>query len=198
MLKTVGAAAAVAVSACVSPAWAWPPVWLTPNSWGNVMGTTSAQLPDLAGTVIHDRVREFEIKNAAGAIVFKGKLQDRIVRSSATDDLIFSYRVRDTDPAYVGDMVAVDAAGFADIFGLHADYRPDGLGTETPSRASRSADGAVVRFTFWPAPIDGGESSKFCFIKPPGIEEYEDGGVITLRLFSGESAVLTGMKPIVP
>ena len=198
MLKHVGVAAAAAVSLCAAPAWAWPPLFLTPNTWGWLGGTTSAQLPDLAGTVIHDRVRTFEIKDAAGTILFKGKLQDRIVRSTATDDLHFYYRVRDTDPAYVGDMVAVDAAGFAGLFGVHVDFRPDGLGTENPSRAARSADGNVVRFTYWPAPIDGGESSKSCLVKPEGIEEYEEGGTVTLRLLSGESIILPAMKPVIP
>lgn len=198
MLKSVGIAAAAAAFFCASPARAWPPVWLTPNTWGNVTGTTSAQLPDLAGTVIHDRVRAFEIRNAAGNTVYKGNLQDRVVRSTATGDLHFYYRVRDTDPAFVGDLVAIDAMGFGPFAGVHADYRPDGLGTEAPARASRTADGTTVRFAFWPNPIDGGESGKFCLVKPIGADDYAEGGMVTLRLFTGESVALSAKRPVAP
>ncbi len=198
MMKVVRSVLALAVLLIVSPAWAWPPLWLTPGTWGAVSGTTAAQLPELAGVVVYDRVRPFEIRDAAGILLFEGSLQDRVVRSTATGDLHFYYRVRDTNPALFGNLAIVDTRDFSGLFGVHVDYRPDGLGTEAPSRAVRSGDGALVRFVFWPNPISGGEASRFCFVKPLGIDEFMEGGLVTLRLITGESVGLPVMMPVPP
>jgi hypothetical protein len=199
MMKGKGfLAAAAGVLLSTSAAMAWPPLWLTPGSWGWLSGTTSAQLPELAGVVLHDRLTSFEIRNAAGNLLYEGRLQDRVVRSNATGDAIFSYRIRDTNPALIGDLVAMDVTDFSDFFGAHVDFRPDGLGSTAPSRGIRNADGSMITFAFWPDVIDGGESSRFCFIKPPGVKDYADGGMVTLHLITGESVSIAVKTPVAP
>jgi hypothetical protein len=177
------------------PALAFPPCWILPGGGCAVTGTKSSQWPPLKGVVVHDRVRDFEIRNGAGALLYKGKLQDRVVLSETADTLHFYYRIRDTDPALAGDILAVDVTDFSDEGGMHADYRPDGLGTVGPSQVLRSPDGATIRFRFMPDVIDGGESSRFCFILTDAVE-FEESGSVTIRLITGESTVLTAMAPV--
>jgi hypothetical protein len=56
--------------------------------------TTAAEEPDLAGTVIHDAVIPFQVTDPSHTkVLCEGQLQDRAVRSTATHDLHFYYRL---------------------------------------------------------------------------------------------------------
>lgn len=143
---------------------------LAPGASGVVIrGTTAAREPDLAGVVVLDNLLDFEIKDLLGTVIFRGKLQNRVVRSDPTGYLHFYYRIRDTAPGLRGGVVALVTGGFAGL-NVWVDYRTDGLGG-MPDRglvAGRSSDGALVRFA-GPDPstrgLRGPEETPFLFIK---------------------------------
>src|SRR4028118_626093 len=59
----------------------------------NLSGTTVAARPELAGTVLIDRVRPFSMLNSSGAKI-SGTFQDRVVRRTSTGTLEFSFRIK--------------------------------------------------------------------------------------------------------
>lgn len=158
-------------------------------------GTTSAARPELAGVVIHDELINFEIKNAAGALLYKGILQNRVVRSNLTGTLIFMYRIRDTQPALNGYVETVRTIRFP-LFMTDVDFRVDGSGTIGPGEACRGAGvGVVIDFDFSGRPIFSGEESKFFFIMTDATA-FAPGGDTTLVLITGEAVTLPTVMPI--
>src|SRR5215213_4444427 len=63
---------------------------------GNVPlpGVTAAAQPVLAGVVIRDVAIPFSVNNGVGQTIFRGTLQDRVVRENATGTLDFYQTVR--------------------------------------------------------------------------------------------------------
>ncbi|MDQ7841333.1 MAG: hypothetical protein RDU83_09940 [bacterium] len=161
-------------------------------------GTTAAAEPDLAGTVLHDELIPFVIRDAAGNSLFGGVLQNRAVRSR-TQLVHFYYRIRDTAPGLPGRIVRVDTIGFPGT--IHADYRIDGLGAVAPVEAGRA--GERVKFFFAgrptaaaPAPLGllAGTESRFFFVK--GVcYSFGPGGLTTLVLATGQQVTLSTVRP---
>lgn len=113
--------------------------------------TTSAADPTLAGPVIADDLRPFEIFDSLGNVLVKGNVQDRVVRSKATGELIFAPRLRDLS-APNGDawIMQMDIEGYAG-YSIDAAYRVDGLGDTAPNKFYRSVgDGNGVRLQYDP------------------------------------------------
>ncbi|HEX8912852.1 MAG TPA: SdrD B-like domain-containing protein [Humisphaera sp.] len=133
-----------------------------------VGGTTAAARPELAGVVVRDALIPFTVTNSAtGGLVFKGQLQDRVVKENATGTLDFYQRII-ADPGFT-PLSSVDyvARSVFSGWGTDVDFRTDGVGSATikPESASRSGDGSSVRFAFNSDPITGGQSSRFYFVK---------------------------------
>lgn len=125
---------------------------LAPGNLVALHGTSSGQSPELVGEVLEDRLIPFQVTNSFSLpgytrdVVFRGALQDRVVRSAETDNLIFSQRIRDIQDSS-GTLAFVRRANFS---GSRADveFRQDGAGTIGPYCAFRSATGDFVQFVF--------------------------------------------------
>lgn len=160
-------------------------------------GTTVAAEADLAGVVLQDNLLPFRITGAGGALLFEGQLQNRVVRSSVTGLLHFSYRIRDTLPGLNGIVRSVSTSSFADSGRLFVDWRPDGLGAIAPFLAQRSAgSGPLVRFDFRTSGsvLVGGAESRFFYIKTMK-RNFAVGGQTRIQLVTGESAVVRTLMP---
>src|SRR4051794_14504991 len=130
-------------------------------------GTTAAAQPALNGVVIHDALLPFTVNDAAGHTIFKGHLQDRVVRENASGTLDFYQGVR----ADAGFPLAafLDYASRTNFGGypIDANYRTDGIGSPLikPETASRSADSKTVRFNFHLDKVNPGQFSLFYFAR---------------------------------
>src|SRR4051794_18183542 len=130
-------------------------------------GTTAAAQPALNGVVIHDALLPFTVNDAAGHTIFKGHLQDRVVRENASGTLDFYQGVR----ADAGFPLAafLDYASRTSFGGypVDANYRTDGIGSPLikPETASRSADSKTVRFNFHLDKVNPGQFSLFYFAR---------------------------------
>ncbi len=70
---------------------------LAPGVTVPLAGTTSAADPRLAGTVIADVNRAFEVYDDIGNLILTGVVQDRVVRSTLTGTLVFVQRIKELD-----------------------------------------------------------------------------------------------------
>jgi hypothetical protein len=169
-----------------------PPVVLPP--------TAAVAESDLAGVVVQDNLIPFRIVGAGGALLFEGKLQNRIVRSSETGLLHFYYRIRDTRPGLNGIVRAITTRSYATSPRILAGYRPDGLGTIPPTLAIRSVmPGESLRFNFNinDNVLVGGRESRFIFAKTM-VKGYNNLGQTRIELRSGESTVVQTLAPLPP
>ena len=132
-----------------------------------VTGTTAAARPELAGTVIRDALLPFVVTAPSGAEIFKGTLQDRVVRETKTGTLDFYETIRastSTPTAALDNVIRATFSGFS----TDVDYRTDGLGNPAihPGKVDRSAPpGGALRFDFGGVGIGAGQLSRFYFIK---------------------------------
>jgi hypothetical protein len=160
----------------------------------HLAGTTSFAHPDLGGTVQQDELIPFEIKDAAGAVLYKATVQDRVVTSTQTGNLIFTQCIRDVQEGFTGKLQIVRQAGFTGrTLGL-IEYRTDGIGEVGPDCATKSADGNAVTFRFRENPLTGTTASHFMFTVTDATEFATTGQTI-LRLTTGESVTLTTAAP---
>lgn len=182
---------------------------LLTQSWAKVLasgssvtltGTTAAATPELAGVVLEDKLLDFAIRNSAGAVIFKGKLQDRVVRSKKTGRLHFYHYIRNTTPGLPGAIASVSRAKF-DKFRTDVDFRLDGLGSIGPVGAVRSGDGNLVQFIFaghpgWgDRPVRSGSESRF-FYAATDATKYARSGQTIIYATDGSRVGLTTYAPI--
>jgi hypothetical protein len=177
---------------------------VSPNETKAVSGTTGGARPELAGVVLRDELIDFEIRNAAGQVVFAGKVQDRVARSDQLKTLSFVFRIRDTKPGLPGRITEVRREGFGG-WQTDMDYALDGLGTIGPDSVNRDPKraavgfsfgkllkGAAVGFSFGKSPITPGAESRFCFVLTDAtsfdakatslVIIADDGSKVTLRV----------------
>ena len=98
-------------------------------------GTTAAAQPALAGTIIHDVSVPFTIV-VGGKTVFKGHLQDRVIKETAAGTLDFSQSIlADAGFSATALLHYETRAGFGGVT-TDVNFRTDGLGARptTPSR----------------------------------------------------------------
>jgi hypothetical protein len=183
----------------VTPA---PPAVLNPGKTVTVPGTTLQQSADSAGTVLEDQVTTFTIHGPAGAVIFSGSLQDRVLKSTSTGRLIFIQRVFGTQAALPGTVVRIRRGNFSGRQ-LSVDYRLDGLGQVAPVRAWRSGDGRVVQLAFpspnQPAPLNAGAESRFCEIKTDAVTYASSGRTaIVARIGASPAMASTEIQSFSP
>jgi len=128
-------------------------VIVNPGSTVNLSGTTSAASPDLAGLVIRDQLIPFEITNTLGTVILSGNVQDRVVRSNNTGDLIFAPRLRDLIKPNGDAWIARFSANGYNGYSTDIDYRTDGLGNVGPNDVTRDITGDNLNFRYDPALI---------------------------------------------
>jgi hypothetical protein len=157
-------------------------------------GTTFAAEPDLGGPVLGDKVIPFRIVNSGGALLFEGKLQNRVVRSSTTSKLHFYYRIFETQGGLNGIIQSVFAAPFSPAVssGYKADWRLDGLGNTSPGEVSRGVAGGRIEFRFNnPSEVlVGGYESHFFFLKSTS-KNFSENGLTNIRLTTGDNITLS-------
>ncbi len=128
-------------------------VSILPGGSSLLNGTTAAANPDLGGVVIRDQLIAFEISNGLGDIILTGDVQDRVVRSTNTGELIFAPRLRNLNaPGADAWINRFSMVGF-DGFTTDIDFRTDGLGDVGPDSANRSVDGNFLNYRYSPSLI---------------------------------------------
>jgi hypothetical protein len=157
-------------------------------------GTTAETRPELAGVVVQDRLIDFEIRDAAGELIFKGRLQDRVVRSKVNGALTFALFIRDTQPDLPGVITTVTRGNFANV-STDVEYRVDGLGQIGPKQADRDADGGDITFRFEEGRLHAGNTSRFFFILTDATEYAPELGTTILRTADGSSVRLVTSAP---
>jgi len=164
---------------------------IPPGGSTALFGTTSAARPELAGTVIHDQLIPFEIKDGL-TLLFAGVLQNRVVRSDLDGTVDFYYRIRDTQGGLNGAVVSAATSDFTGWV-TDVDYRPDGDGTKPTTRAQRSAGGDLVTLLYGES-VFSGEMSLFTFIKTDA-PSFTTGGATMISLGTGQSVTLDTVVP---
>jgi len=152
-------------------------VGVVADSFWDLPGTTAANRPDLAGTVLVDQLRPFEgIENTGKR--FKGTLQDRVVQRSVSGTLDFYYRIT-LDSSSTASISRVVRKGFEEVptGARDVNWRIDGLGTVGPSLAYRG-EACCIETIFNPG-LKPGESSTFVFIGT-GVTHYDTRGTIEI------------------
>jgi hypothetical protein len=127
-------------------------------------GTTAAAEPDLAGTVLSDKLVPFAIGSATTPVT--GTLQVRVVRNAA-GKLAFYWRISNSASSK-GQVDTLSLAGFPKQ-AYDANWRKDGLGSVAPSTVEAALAAADLKtwiygFRF-KAPLKPGESSRFFFLR---------------------------------
>ena len=155
--------------------------------------TTAAAEPDLAGVVIHDAVIPFQVKNAAQTTVLcEGQLQDRVVRSTATNDLHFYYRFIGTPTRLrfppTARITRIETVWFSGVDPLRAAYRTDGLGVVAPATARRPYVDTIW-FVFGGGGMPCGSNSRFFFVKATGTG-YKTVGETRIELTTGDFTLI--------
>jgi hypothetical protein len=172
---------------------------------GNVPlpGASLATQPVLAGVTLRDVAIPFSVSNPGGQVVFRGTLQDKVVREAATGTLDFYQTVR----ANVGFNLPafLENAGrrFFNGYTTDANFRTDAGGTPTikPERAQRSIDGSLVQFAFNHDLVNPGNSSLSYLVKT-NATQFAVAGATTLSFrpfaaaIAGGSVTLNTARPI--
>jgi hypothetical protein len=133
-----------------------------------ISGTSVAERPELAGTILEDINIRYDFDDN-GSAAFHGTVQHRVTRSSTDNTLIFSWRIMpevNTLGANVPDgwIMALRMFELGDIL-KDADYRTDSLGNVAPTHARHFYNGTVT-FLFDDSELmPSGNSSHFMFIK---------------------------------
>ena len=155
----LGAAIALAFQAAQA-------VTLIDDTAVSLPGTTVAAEPQLADTVLEDKLTDFSI----ASLGITGHIQSRVVRSSVDGTLDFYWRVFNDDTSRgsignfrIGEFYASE---------YNANWRIDGLGDVAPTSAymfgGSYAGKGYINFQFFDAAggaqIDPGESSRFLFL----------------------------------
>ncbi len=183
-LHRLGAAAALCALACAAPAFA---VDIPPGGAANLPGS------NIAGTVVRDTLVPFTIRDAGGAILVQGSVQDRVLRT-ASGELAFVPRIRNvTGPSGFGiDQVVRD--GF-ETFTTDVDWSLSGAGLGAPTYCERSGDGDILDYSLSFSPVFSGQESKF-FWADTNAEVFVVNGSMTLRLENGRSTTITVAAPV--
>ncbi len=133
-------------------------------------GTRSADRPELAGTVLADKITPFSFQGITGTV------QNRVVKETASGTLDFYWKVDvDSDTSGLG-VSALRVTNFGAANLTDADWRKDGLGTVAPDTArlfnSASSPRGSLNFLF-DNMVDAGESSRFFFLHTNSTEFAE-------------------------
>lgn len=187
------ALACTALCAAV-PAFAVP---LTGPFLTTLPGTTVAARPELAGTVLVDRITPFSYTRPLIGGTISGTIQERVLRSSADGTLDFYWRI-------TSDAASVERIGELDLYGFNttrydADWRIDGQGTQPATDAGHTGGDVRVRFyTVWDIVPVGGiapdSSSRFVFLDTDATNYAE---TATMRLSDINClGCITGVSPM--
>ncbi|MGA8301578.1 MAG: hypothetical protein WCB53_02975 [Terriglobales bacterium] len=154
-----------------------------------VVGLTEAQAPNLAGTVISDRVAPFA---TGGLFPTSGQIQERVVQENGSQNLDFYYRVMNSASS-PGDITQLTIQNFGRATVAVA-YRPDSLGTLPVEQASRDVTGSNVQIYLQPIPP--GESSHFILLMTDATASSDQGSMGITTTFEFPWFGITGHAQI--
>jgi hypothetical protein len=146
--------------------------------------------------VLEDQIRPF----ANGSV--SGTLQDRVVRSSRDGSLAFYYRIRELSGGNINQAIVLGdwfVAGHVPS-AVDADFRLDGLGEVGPYQMN--FDGSNLFFEFNgsnppPPEVTPAALSRFMFIIPPGVTEYQTGGKVTISATRFSAELRNCFRPVI-
>ena len=146
-----------------------------------------------------DTLIDFEIRTSPGnVLMFKGQLQNRVIRLNSTNRLAFGYRITSTQAGLNGSVGSFATAVFKN-FATDVVWDPTSLGSIAPNLASRSADGSLITISFPSTnPVRSSfADSRFIYIDTDA-DHYMAGGTTKLidNLDSGASVTLPTYQPI--
>ncbi|MCX5688412.1 MAG: hypothetical protein NTV94_01235 [Planctomycetota bacterium] len=174
------AAAIAAVAAAV--AGACGQILLPPG------GTVVPPIASTPGVILYDTTTSFDIFNSAGALLFRGKFQDRVARIGS-GSLDFECRIRDVTSGLNGTIARIDRFNFGG-YTTRVSYSPTSLGTVIPSQAWRSlAPGSDVQWRYSPG-IFSSQESKFASIST-NATSFNTTGFTVITLTTGDTAVIS-------
>lgn len=155
-------------------------------------GTTVIAEPYLDATLVAAQNFPFRVFDQADNPIFDGTLQQVVSRSNLFDVLIFETRIINTTAASNQTIVEVE---FLDYIGYstNVDYRLDRPGQVGPSTVVRISGGDSIRFLFDAVPVQGGATTRTIH-KLTNAAFHEVGGHAIIRLNTGDSAVVTGLR----
>lgn len=146
------AAQAVLLTEPISPA---------PFADTELVGTTAALRPELAGTVVEDVLTPFSFSGITGTV------QNRVVRETGSGTLDFYWKVNVDASSTGGRVGAFRLADFGYANLKDADWRIDGLGIEAPTTGRlfnvAGNPGGDINFLLDSA-VPGGGASRFFFL----------------------------------
>jgi hypothetical protein len=136
-------------------------VELLPGNKISLEGTSFSVNSNLGGSVVRDQLIPFEIKNNSGLIILAGKVQDRVVRSTNTEQLIFAPRLRDlTSPNGDSWISSIRIEGYGNV-ATDVDFRSDGSGDVAPNNVRRDDLDYSILFNYNPNIISPPKTGKF-------------------------------------
>jgi hypothetical protein len=144
-------------------------------------GTSAAVEPDLAGTVVRDKLMPFAIAGASTPV--SGTLQVRVVRNAA-GKLAFYWKINNSAESK-GAVTSLSLTGFPKQ-PYDGNWRKDGLGVIPPSSVAGTISPIDLKtwicgFCF-KTPVKPGESSRFFFLRSdattsvPAVAHVSGGG----------------------
>jgi hypothetical protein len=167
-------------------------------------GTTAAARPELAGTVLEDRLRPFASTPGTGVPTVNGVLQERIVRSSVDGTLAFYYRIKELTGGQIRYGISLRFWPSLSLTAVDVDYRIDGLGDVGPEAASCGPE--PIRFDFnvppTPQPIAPTALSRFMFVKMisgkgfPNVTTHDTGGQILIADEAWSALLTDSFRPV--
>jgi hypothetical protein len=150
---------------------------------------------DLRGLVIRDELVPFEVKCTNGIVRLKGKLQDRVVKSSVTNHLHFYQNIRleaiASSDQFAVDVWSVNRYNFPTARKYWVGWRPDGIGKVEPHDAMwfQADQRSCIQFRFshvepYHTVYDFGvyRTSRFFYIKTE-TTEFDINGRTDLRVW---------------
>jgi hypothetical protein len=120
---------------------------LSPNESISLSGTSLASEPHLAGDVVYENLVGFEVTDEFGNTLLTGSYMDRVIRSSDTDQLIFTGRIQDLVGDYDLGIYDWSVTGYSG-YETDVEYLTDDIGDLGPDQATRSTDGDMVTYDY--------------------------------------------------
>jgi hypothetical protein len=171
---------------------------LATNSTTPTNALTQAQAPNLAGTVISDRVVPFQITGSSFGESFSisGSVLERVVSEAGAQTLDFYYQITNS-PNSSGVVTSLTIQDFG-RFTAAAAFRPDSSGTTPAQNASRDVSGSTIQINL--QPVLSGSSSQLILLMTNALGSNDQGtmtinGLITSAMFLAGSTQIATDQP---
>ncbi len=145
------------------------------------------------GVVAADILIPFDIVSGGGALLYRGVLQNRVVRE-ASGQYAFYYRIRDTVAGLNGiirNVRTIDFSGWS----CDVDWDTSSPGNKNPTRAQRSAGVGNELLYIFGNNLFSNETSRFFYSRTNALA-FARTGLTTIELTTGETVTLSTFEPV--